>query len=129
MNMNQMASLISQKMNLNADQQSNLTKSIERAQELLNSVNNPADALNKANVDANFITKIRGYLNNPMYSMFLPMLGINKSVALQKLDSLEKMLKGENANPSSNEFKQVSAQQGQADDLERFRKGLNSFKI
>lgn len=127
--MNQMASLISQKMNLNADQQSNLTKSIERAQELLNSVNNPADALNKANVDANFITKIRGYLNNPMYSMFLPMLGINKSVALQKLDSLEKMLKGENANPSSNEFKQVSAQQGQADDLERFRKGLNSFKI
>lgn len=96
---------------------------------MLNSVNNPADALNKANVDANFITKIRDYLNNPMYSMFLPMLGINKSVALQKLDSLEKMLKGENANPSSNEFKQVSAQQGQADDLERFRKGLNSFKI
>lgn len=95
---------------------------------MLNSVNNPTEALNKANVDAGFITKIRGYLNNPMYSMFLPMLGINKSVALQKLDSLEKMLKGENNNPTANEFNQVSAQQGQADDLERFRKGLNSFK-
>jgi hypothetical protein len=39
------------------------------------------------------------------------------------------MLKGENENPISNESNQVATQQGQVDDLERFRKGLNSFKF
>jgi hypothetical protein len=39
------------------------------------------------------------------------------------------MLAGESENPNSSESIQVTAQQGQADDLERFRKGLNSFKL
>ena len=129
MDMNQIAKMISQKMNLNQSQQDNLSSSIEKAKEILNSSGNPTEALKKANVDVGFISKVRGYLNNPMYAMFLPMVGINKQVALQKLDSLERMLKGENENPISNESNQVATQQGQVDDLERFRKGLNSFKF
>lgn len=129
MDMNQIAKMISKQMNLNQSQQDNLSSSIEKAKEILNSSENPAEALKKANVDAGFISKVRGYLNNPMSAFILPMLGVNKQVALQKLDSLEKILKGESDNPNSNEPMQVTAQQGQADDLERFRKGLNSFKL
>lgn len=115
-------------MNLNQDQQNQLTKSIDKARELLNSVNNPQEAISKANIDVAFLDKLKGYINNPLYSMFLPLLGLNKNIALQKINLLEKTLKGEIDNPSSDRFNQVSAQQGQADDLERFRKGLNSFK-
>lgn len=114
---------------MNQSQQDNLSSSIEKAREILNSSGNPAEALKNANVDVGFLKKVRGYLNNPMASFILPMLGVNKQVALQKLDSLEKMLAGESENPNSNEPIQVTAQQGQADDLERFRKGLNSFKL
>ena len=129
MDMNQIAKMISKQMNLNQSQQDNLSSSIEKAREILNSSGNPAEALKNANVDVGFLKKVRGYLNNPMASFILPMLGVNKQVALQKLDSLEKMLAGESENPNSNEPIQVTAQQGQADDLERFRKGLNSFKL
>lgn len=128
MNINQVAQTISQRMNLNQDQQNQLTKSIDKARELLNSVNNPQEAISKANIDIAFLDKLKGYINNPIYSMFLPLLGLNKNIALQKINLLEKTLKGEIDNPSSDRFNQVSAQQGQADDLERFRKGLNSFK-
>ena len=85
------------------------------------------DALDKANVDVGFLNKVKGYLNNPMYSFLLPMIGINKLVALQKIESFEKMLKGEitdNPNDSTPSLPQSS----KGDDLERFKRGLNSFK-
>lgn len=85
------------------------------------------DALDKANVDVGFLNQVKGYLNNPMYSFLLPMIGINKQVALQKIESLEKMLKGEitdNPNDSTPSLPKSS----KGDDLERFKRGLNSFK-
>lgn len=65
-----------------------------------------------------------------MYSFLLPMIGIDKKVALQKIDSLEQMLNNQTNNPMTlpNESQQSSLPMSQNDDLERFRKGLNSFK-
>lgn len=93
-------------------------------------MNNPLEALTKANVDPSFLEKIKGYLNNPLYSLLLPMIGINKKVALQKIEELERMINGE-SQPSTNSSinsSQFSAPMGQADDLDRFKRGLNSFK-
>ena len=104
-------------------------QSIEKANALINSTNNPTEALKKANVDPNFLGKVREWLNTPAYSLFLPMLGVNKKVALEKLDSLEKLIGNNNSIPSPNELTQTSSTQpGQVDDLERFKKGLISFK-
>lgn len=94
---------------------------------MLNSVNNPTDALQKANVDPKFLGKVKEYLNNPMYSLLLPILGIDKEVALQKIDSLEKMLGKDKTHNNPIESTQPSQFVG-GDELERFRKGLNSFK-
>lgn len=65
-----------------------------------------------------------------MYSFLLPMIGIDKKVVLQKIDSLEQMLNNQTNNPMTlpNESQQSSLPMSQNDDLERFRKGLNSFK-
>lgn len=66
-----------------------------------------------------------------MYSFLLPIIGIDKKVALQKIDSLEQMLNNNQTNnPMTfpNESQQSSFLMSQNDDLERFRKGLNSFK-
>ena len=130
MDMNQLKTNIMSKMNLNPAQQQSLNQSIEKAQEMLNSVNNPLEALTKANVDPSFLEKIKGYLNNPLYSLLLPMIGINKKVALQKIEELERMINGESQplTNSSINSSQSSAPMGQADDLDRFKRGLNSFK-
>ncbi len=95
---------------------------------MLNSVNNPMEALDKANVDVGFLQKVKEYLNNPMYSFLLPMIGINKQVALQKIESLEKMMAGQSADTQTNDLKTSLPQSSQGDDLERFKKGLKSFK-
>lgn len=95
---------------------------------MLNSVNNPMEALDKANVDIGFLQKVKEYLNNPMYSFLLPMIGINKQVALQKIESLEKMMAGKSADTQTNDLKTSLPQSSQGDDLERFKKGLKSFK-
>ena len=95
---------------------------------MLNSVNNPMEALDKANIDVGFLQKVKEYLNNPMYSFLLPMIGINKQVALQKIDTLEKMMSGQQPEIQSNESKTSLPQSSQGDDLERFKKGLKSFK-
>lgn len=97
---------------------------------MLNSVNNPQEALKKANFDPSFLKTIKGYLNNPMYSLLLPMIGIDKKSALQKIDELERMM-NEGQNSLTNSFpnsSQPSAVKGFADDLERYKRGLNSFK-
>lgn len=91
-------------------------------------MNNPTDALAKANIDPSFFEKVKGYLNNPMYSFLLPMIGIDKNVALEKINSLEQMLSKDRAIKKPNEFMQSLPQPSKGDDLERFRKGLNSFK-
>lgn len=91
-------------------------------------MNNPTDALAKANIDPSFFEKVKGYLNNPMYSFLLPMIGIDKNVALEKINSLEQMLSKDRAIKKPNEFMQSLPQPSNGDDLERFRKGLNSFK-
>ena len=98
---------------------------------MLNSVNNPREALTKANIDLPFLQTIKGYLNNPMYSLLLPMIGVNKKVALQKIHELERMMNNEQNSStdfSPNSPQQTSASQGLADDLERYKRGLNSFK-
>lgn len=84
------------------------------------------DALAKANVDINFIEKLKNYLNNPMYSVVLPLVGINKQEALKKLNSLESMMKNNSTN--SNEFIKSPVETEQTDDLEKFKRGLKSFK-
>jgi hypothetical protein len=117
---------MAQKLNMNQTQQNSLNQSIEKAREILNSVNNPTDALQKANVDPGFLSKVREYINNPMYSLLLPMIGIDKNVALQKLDSLEKMLGKDKTINITNESTQSSQVGG--DDLERFKRGLKAFK-
>lgn len=104
-----------------------MNQSIEKAREILNSVNNPTEALSKANVDPSFLSKVREYLNNPMYSFLLPIIGIDKKVALQKIDSLEQMLGKDKTTNIPNESTQSSQIVG-GDDLERFKKGLKSFK-
>lgn len=128
MNMNQIANLLTKNLKLNQTQENNLTQSIAKAKEILNSVSNPTDALAKANVDPNFFGKVREYLNNPMYGFLLPMLGINKQVAMQKLDSLEKMMGKDRTTSFPNESIQSSPTMSPSDDLDRFRKGLKSFK-
>lgn len=97
---------------------------------MLNSVNNPQEALKKANFDPSFLKTIRGYLNNPMYSLLLPMIGIDKKIALQKIDELERMMnEGQNSLTNSIPISSnSSAEKGFADDLERYKRGLNSFK-
>lgn len=127
MNMNQITNLLTQKLNLNKDQQTNLSQSIEKAREILNSVNNPTEALSKANVDPSFLNNIRGYLNNPMASMILPMIGLNKSVVLQKIDTLERMMNKDRVAIPSNDSNKSSPYVGGGDDLERFRRGIKSF--
>ena len=128
MNMNQIANLLTKNLKLNPTQENNLTQSIEKAKEILNSVSNPTEALAKANVDPNFFGKVKEYLNNPMYSFLLPMLGINKKVAMEKLDSLEKMMSTDRTASFPYESTQSSPKSSPSDDLERFRKGLKSFK-
>lgn len=130
MNMNQIANTVMNKMNLNPMQQQALNNSIEKAKEMLNSVNNPQEALKKANFDPSFLKTIKGYLNNPMYSLLLPMIGIDKKMALQKIGELERMLnEGQNSLTNSSPISsQQSAEKGIADDLERYKRGLNSFK-
>ena len=97
MNIEQVAKTIVQKMNLNPTQQNSLMQSIEKANALINSTNNPIEALKKENVDPKFLGKVREWLNTPAYSLFLPMLGVNKKVALEKLDSLEKLIGNNNS--------------------------------
>jgi len=63
-----------------------------------------------------------------MYGFLLPMLGINKQVAMQKLDSLEKMMSTDRTASFPNESIQSSPTMSPSDDLDRFRKGLKSFK-
>lgn len=93
---------------------------------MLNSVNNPMDALD--NIDKNFLQTVKGYLNNPLYSFLLPIIGINKQVALQKIESLERMMNGEAQIPNSFQSQsQTSYPSNPNDDLSKFRKGLNSF--
>ncbi len=104
-----------------------MSQSIERAREILNSVNNPTEALSKANVDPSFLNNIRGYLNNPMASMILPMIGLNKSVVLQKIDTLERMMNKDRVAIPSNDSNKSSPSVGGGDDLERFRRGIKSF--
>lgn len=93
---------------------------------MINSVSNPAEALNNANVDVGFIQKIKGYLNNPMYSFILPLIGIDKQTALQKLDSLEATMQGRQ--PQGFNEQSSSAFQSGVDELERYRNGIKSFK-
>lgn len=95
---------------------------------MLNSVSNPAEALNKANVDPSFLEKIKTWINSPTYSLALPLLGIDKNVALEKITSLEKMMSKDRAIQSPNEFIKSSTQSGQSDDLEKFKRGLKSLK-
>jgi hypothetical protein len=109
-------------------QKNNLTQSIEKAREMLNSVDNPMDALSKANLDPGFLRNIKGYLNSRTASIFLPLMGIDKKVALEKINSLEKMMSKDRAIQSPNEFITSSSNMSHGDDLERFRKGLTSFK-
>jgi hypothetical protein len=75
----------------------------------------------------NFLSKIRGYLNNPMYGMVISMLGINREIALQKLDTLEQMMGKDKTTSSFNGSKQ-SLSSSQGNDLERFKRGLKSLK-
>ena len=124
--MNQIANMLTQKLQLNNEQQGSLNESIEKAKNILNSVNNPVDALKQENVSPEFLKKVKGYINNPIYGFLLPILGINKNVALQKIDSLEKMLSN-NSNSNVN-YNQPSVNGKQSDDLDRFRKGLNNLK-
>lgn len=96
---------------------------------MLNSVNNPIDSLNKANVDPSFLKTVKGYLTNPMFSFLLPMIGIDKNIALKKIDELEQMISNQSTDVSvAPTSSQPSSQWGQGDDLERFKRGLNSFK-
>ena len=127
MDINQIAKTLSQTMGLNQSQQNNLSTSIEKAREILNTVNNPTDALKKANVDVNFLNKIRGYLNNPMYGIVISMLGINKEIALQKLNALEEMMGKDKTTTSFNDLNK-SLPMSQGNDLERFKRGLKSLK-
>jgi hypothetical protein len=55
-------------------------------------------------------------------------MGIDKKVALEKINSLEKMMSKDRAIQSPNEFITSSSNMSHGDDLERFRKGLTSFK-
>lgn len=85
------------------------------------------EAYNKANVKPEFLEKIKGYLNNPSFSLLLPLIGINKAESLKLIDSLEKNMGIDRT--SSNPMNETSSvQQGQIDDLEKFKRGLNSFK-
>ena len=86
------------------------------------------DALTKANLDPKFLRTIKGYLNSPMASIFLPLMGIDKKVAQEKINSLEQMMGKDRAIQSPNEFIESSSNMSNGDDLERFRKGLISFK-
>lgn len=91
-------------------------------------MNNPTDALKKANIDPSFFNKIRSYLNNPVYSVFLPMIGLDKNIALEKINSLEQMMGKDRAIQSPKEFMIQSPNKSQFDDLDRFKRGLKSFK-
>lgn len=95
---------------------------------MLNTVANPIDALDKANVDPSFLGKLKSWINSPAYSLALPLLGIDKNVALEKITSLEKMMGKDRAIQSPNEFIKSSTQSGLGDDLEKFKRGLKSLK-
>ena len=86
------------------------------------------DALTKANFDPSFLRTIKGYLNSPMASIFLPLMGIDKKVALEKINSLEQMASKDRAIQTPSEFIGTSSNVSRGDDLERFKRGLNSFK-
>ena len=128
MNVDQIANIIAQKMHMNPTQRNNLTQSIEKAREMLNSVDNPMDALTKANFDPSFLKTVKGYLNSPMASIFLPLMGIDKKVALEKINSLEQMSSKDRAIQTPNGFIESSSNVSRGDDLERFKRGLNSFR-
>lgn len=100
---------------------------MESAKILLNSTTNPIEAAKKANIDVSFIEKLKGYLNTPTYSLLLPILGIDKQTALSKLESLENILSKDRTTINSNGFNQSSSN-SQVDDLEKFKRGISSFK-
>jgi hypothetical protein len=59
-----------------------------------------------------------------MAKFIIPMVGLNKQTALQKLNELERELDDtpEDSQPSS------SGSKGFTDDLDKYKKGLKSFK-
>jgi hypothetical protein len=95
---------------------------------MLNSVDNPTEALMKANFDPSFLKTIKGYLNSPMASIFLPLMGIDKKVAQEKINSLEQMMSKDRAIQSPNEFIKSSQTVSHTDDLSRFKRGIKTFK-
>ena len=125
MNLNQMTNTLIQKLNLNPDQQEKLNQSIQKANELLNSTSSPEEAIRKANIDNSFLEKIKGYLNNPMYSFVLPLIGINKQQALEKIESLQNTF---TKNSVSNDLTKSLPETGVGNDLDKFKRGLNFIK-
>lgn len=87
-------------------------------------MDDPKEALIKANIDRSFLAKLKSYINSPMAKFIIPMVGLNKQTALQKLNELERELDDtpEDSQPSS------SGSKGFTDDLDKYKKGLKSFK-
>lgn len=115
---------------MNAQQQSQLMESISKAREILDGSNVPSEALEKAGITTDFIQKVRGYLNNPLSSFILPVLGVDKKTAMTKLNEIESII-GKN-NSSMNESMQMtpkpSATLNQAGGLEKFKRGIRFLK-
>lgn len=87
-------------------------------------MDDPKEALIRANVDRSFLDKLKSLANNPMAKFFLPKIGLSKQGVLQKLNELEQEMDNipDNSNPNS------SGSKGLTDDLDKYKKGLKSFK-
>lgn len=89
--------------------QSQLMKAYEQAQATLNAVQNPAQALEKAGVDRQFISGLTKHVNTPMGNKILSLAGITPQQAEQVLSALS----GKELSTSS------------TDDLAKFKRGLD----
>lgn len=96
------------------NQSNKIQEAINKAQEVMNTCNNPQEALSKAGVSGDFLQGLKGSLSNPIASGLLAKMGLDKTSASTILDNL--------SNQKSTQITQPE------DDLSRLKQGLNKLK-
>lgn len=98
---------------LSPEKVNNLSKAFDATSDIMNMANNPQDALQRAGITGNDLSKAEKYLNNPMAALILKTLGVDSGEAHKVIDQL----KG-NSQP----------EQAPASELDALERALRSIK-
>jgi hypothetical protein len=84
----------------------------------MSTAKDPIDALKKGGVSVDAISKVQGYLDNPLAAAFMAKVGLNKGQTAEMLSQLKSGLQGQDSSPS-----RVSG-----DELSVYRDALKQIK-